>query len=248
MLGAVIKSFWAEREAIAPEDVFSVSIMPCVAKKFEARRPEHGVNGIPDVDAVLTTRELARLVKMYGLDLTSLKPGVADTPFGKRSTAGKIFGATGGVMEAALRSGYFLLTGEELPDLKFKALRGLHGIKQASVEIGGMAVNVAVAHGLGNARKLLDRVVAGELDLHFIEIMACPGGCIGGGGQPFGTDVRSLVVRMKALYDIDKTGKLRVSHKNEWVDRLYEEFLGEPLGEMSHRYLHTRYAGREVLV
>ncbi|MCD4665364.1 MAG: iron hydrogenase small subunit, partial [Bacteroidales bacterium] len=246
MMGAVIKSFFAEREGVDPSKIYSVSIMPCTAKKFEARRPEMGRNGIPDVDAVLTTRELGRLIKMYGIDIESLKPEHADTPFGERTTAGKIFGATGGVMEAAIRSAYFLITGNELADLNVKAVRGLDGIKEAHLEIDGLKVGVAVAHSLGNARKILDQVRAGRDDLHFIEIMTCPGGCVGGGGQSYGTDINRLKARLSALYKIDSTEKLRTSHSNPWVQRLYKEFLGEPLGEKSHHLLHTHYEKREM--
>ena len=246
MMGAVIKSFFAEREGVDPAKIYSVSIMPCTAKKFEARRPEMGHNGIPDVDAVLTTRELGRLIKMYGIDIESLKPEHADTPFGERTTAGKIFGATGGVMEAAIRSAYFLITGNELADLNVKAVRGLDGIKEAHLEIDGLKVGVAVAHSLGNARKILDQVRAGRDDLHFIEIMTCPGGCVGGGGQSYGTDINRLKARLSALYKIDSTEKLRTSHSNPWIQRLYKEFLGEPLGEKSHHLLHTHYEKREM--
>ncbi|MBD3290174.1 ferredoxin, partial [candidate division KSB1 bacterium] len=198
-------------------------------------------------DAVLTTRELGRLIRMYGVDVDSMEPEGADTPFGERTTAGKIFGATGGVMEAAIRSAYYLVTGKELEDLNVKAARGLEGIKEAAVNINGTEVKVAVASGLGNARKLLDEVKAGKREVHFIEVMTCPGGCVGGGGQPIGTDVDRVKKRTATLYKLDSEEKVRVSHKNEWVNRLYEEFLGKPLSEVSHKLLHTHYNKREMV-
>ena len=248
MLGAIIKSYFAEREGIDPENIFSVSVMPCTAKKFEMERPEMSHNGVPDIDAVLTTRELARLIRLRGLDLNTLSPDAADTPFGERSTAGKLFGATGGVMEAAIRSAYYLITGKELEKLEVEAVRGLEGIKMASVDIDGLTVNVAVASSLLNAAKLLDEVRAGKREVHFIEVMTCPGGCINGGGQPYGTDLEAVSRRMRALYELDGGGALRVSHANPSIQRLYREFLGEPLGHKSHELLHTAYAERDVLV
>ncbi len=248
MLGAVIKSFFAEREGIAPDKIFSVAIMPCVAKKFEAGRPEQGRNGIPDVDAVLTTRELARLIRMRGLDLQSLTPERPDTPFGERSTAGKIFGTSGGVMEAAIRTAYHLLTGGELDDLKVEAVRGFEGRKEARLNINGNDVGVAVVSGLQNARTLLEEIRNGRDDILFIEVMTCPGGCIAGGGQPLNANPDAIRARMQALYAIDRDEPVRTSHGNPSIQRLYQEFLGEPLGEKSHELLHTHYAKREVLV
>jgi iron-only hydrogenase group A len=248
MLGAVIKSYYAEKNGLEPKDIYSVSVMPCTAKKFEAARPEMGRNGVSDIDAVLTTREFAQLVRMRGLDLSSLEPEPADSPFGQRSTAGKIFGATGGVMEAAIRSAYFFLTGEELGTLKVEAVRGMEGIKEAKLDINGLEVGVAVCNGLGNARTLLDMIKRGEkTDLHFIEVMTCPGGCVGGGGQPYSTDLNRIRARMKSLYTIDATEALRVSHNNADIQRLYNEYLDEPLSEKSHHLLHTHYTAREVL-
>jgi NADP-reducing hydrogenase subunit HndD len=248
MMGAVVKSFWAERQEIDPASIFSVSIMPCTAKKFEALRPGMVREGIPDIDAVLTTRELAQLIRMRGLDIHAVQPEGADTPFGERTTAGKIFGATGGVMEAALRSGYYLVTGQELEKLEMEALRGFGGVKEARVKVGDLEVGVAVAHGLGNARELLEQLRAGRNDLHFIEVMACPGGCIGGGGQPIGAAPEAVKARMAALYDIDRTESVRLSHHNKEVQRLYEEYLGKPLGERSHHLLHTHYVKRDVVL
>jgi NADH-quinone oxidoreductase subunit G/NADP-reducing hydrogenase subunit HndD len=247
MLGAIIKTYYAEKNKLDPKKIFSVSIMPCTAKKFEAARPEMGRDGYHDVDAVLTTRELAQLIRRYGLDLPSLQPEVADSPFGQRSSAGKIFGTTGGVMEAALRSAYFLLTGTELGKLEIDAVRGFGAIKEAHIDVGGLTVGVAVVNGLGNARKILDEVNAGRTDLHFIEVMTCPGGCVGGGGQPYGTNRDRIRTRMQSLYQIDGTDKLRVSHKNEEIKQIYAEFLGEPNGPKSHELLHTFYHERETL-
>jgi NADH-quinone oxidoreductase subunit G/NADP-reducing hydrogenase subunit HndD len=247
MLGAVIKSYFASRESVDPSRILSVSIMPCTAKKFESGRPEMAPGHIPDVDYVLTTRELGQLLRMCGVDLLAVEPQTADTPFGERSTAGKIFGASGGVMEAAIRTAHFLLTGQELAKLEMQPIRGMKGAKEIRAKIGGLEVGAAVASGLGNARKLLDQIRAGRKDLHFVEIMTCPGGCINGGGQPIGADPNAVRARMQALYKIDQTEKVRVSHKNPYITRLYEEFLGRPLGEKSHQLLHTHYTSREVL-
>lgn len=248
MLGAIIKSYYAQKAGIDPKKIFSVSVMPCTAKKFEARRMEMGHEGVFDIDAVLTTRELARLIRMRHIDFNKLQPETADDPFGERTTAGKLFGASGGVMEAAIRSAYFLVTGRELEDLKVEAVRGLDGVKEASVDVDGTKVNVAVVSGLGNARKLLDEIKAGRKDLHFIEVMTCPGGCINGGGQPYGTNTEAVQQRMKALYKIDKDEPVRVSHKNKSVAKLYEDFLGKPLGEKSHHLLHTHYHVRDEVM
>jgi iron-only hydrogenase group A len=248
MMGAVIKSFYAQRAGIDPATIVSVSIMPCTAKKFECGRPEMAQARQPDVDYVLTTRELGDLLKMFGVELMDVEPGFADTPFGQRTTAGKIFGASGGVMEAALRTGYFLLTGKEMEDIEIRAVRGIKGVKEVRVNIAGLEVGAAVVSGLGNARKLLDQIRDGRKDLHFIEVMTCPGGCINGGGQPLKADLEAVKARMQALYRIDRDEHVRVSHKNTEVQRLYDEFLGKPLGEMSHRLLHTHYTRREVSV
>jgi len=248
MMGALIKSFFAKREGLTPDRIVSVSIMPCTAKKFECKRPEMAVDYVPDVDYVLTTRELGQLFRRYGLDLAAMTPDTADTPFGERTTAGKIFGASGGVMEAAIRSAYFLLTGQEYPEEKIPAIRGIKGHKEVKLKIGDLEVGAAVVSGLGNARKLLDEIRAGRKDIHFIEVMTCPGGCVAGGGQPIGTDTEAIKARLQALYTIDRDERVRVSHRNESVARLYKEFLGEPLGEVSHHLLHTHYKKREVTV
>jgi len=247
MLGAVIKSYFAEREGIDPSKIFSVSIMPCTAKKFEAGRPEMGRNGLPDIDAVLTTRELARMIRMRGLDLRELANDTADTPFGERTTAGKLFGASGGVMEAAIRTAHYLITGEELADLTVEPVRGLAGMKEAHLRIAGMDIGVAVVSGLGNARQLLEQIRAGRKDLHFIEVMSCPGGCVAGGGQPTSTNLDNVRTRIQALYRIDSVESRRTSHSNESVQRIYEEYLDQPLSDKSHHLLHTHYSRREVL-
>lgn len=246
MMGAVIKSYFAQREKIDPASIYSVSIMPCTAKKFEAGRPEMGRGGVADIDAVLTTRELSELIRMHGLDLKELPPDTADTPFGERTTAGKLFGATGGVMEAAIRSVHYLVTGKEMGDLNVEPVRGMEGVKEAQVQVDGLTVNVAVVSGLGNACKVLDQIRAGEKQYHFIEVMTCPGGCINGGGQPIGANRDRVRARLKGLYDIDSQEQVRVSHKNESVQRIYAEFLGAPLGEKSHHLLHTHYTKREL--
>ena len=247
MMGAIIKSYFAQREGIDPSKIYSVSIMPCTAKKFECGRVEMRNGHGADVDAVLTTRELARLMRMRGIDPAAIEPDSADTPFGERSTAGKLFGATGGVMEAAIRTAHWMITGKELENLEVKPMRGLAGVKEAHLTVAGIEVGVAVASGLGNARKLLEQIKAGRQDIQFIEIMTCPGGCIAGGGQPLLADTDAVRARMQALYNIDRDEHLRTSHANESVQRLYKEFLGKPLGEKSHHLLHTHYHARDLV-
>lgn len=248
MMGAIIKSFFAQKEKIDPRNIVSVSLMPCTAKKFECGRPEMGQDFVADVDYVLTTRELAELFRITGVNPAAIEPEAPDTPFGERSSAGKLFGASGGVMEAALRSAVFLLTGEEMQDYTIQALRGMEGSKELRVKVGDLEVGAAVVSSLGQARKLMDEIKAGRRDIHFVEVMTCPGGCINGGGQPIGADKSAIKARMAALYQIDSDDQLRVSHKNEWVQRLYKEFLGKPLGHRSHELLHTHYDKREVLL
>ncbi len=248
MMGAVIKSYWAEKTGLNPEDIYSVSIMPCTAKKFEAQREEMTNKGISDVDAVLTTRELGQLIRMYGIDINNIAPETTDSPLGFRSSAGKLFGATGGVMEAAIRTAYNMLTGEELVRFKIEELRGFSGCKTAEIKINDITVNVAVVNGLANARILLDKIRKGEENFHFIEVMACPGGCINGGGQNIGASEDAVNARMKALYDIDDKETIKVSHKNPDIIKLYQEFLGKPLSKKSHDLLHTHYCKREVLL
>ena len=246
MFGALAKTYYAERAGVDPADMFVVSIMPCTAKKFECERPEMRSSGYQDVDAVLTTRELARMLREAGIDPTTLEPEDYDAPLGIGTGAAVIFGATGGVMEAALRTVYEVVMKQDLPSLDFREVRGFEGIKEAEVVLGDTTVRVAVAHTLGNARKLLDRVRSGEASYHFIEIMACPGGCIGGGGQPIGTNTERRLERIDAIYQADRDLPLRKSHDNPEVKQLYEEFLGEPLGHKSHELLHTQYTARGV--
>ncbi len=248
MMGAVVKSILPRYDNVGDKRIFSVSIMPCTAKKFEAQRPEMMNGGVPDIDAVLTTRELARIIRMKGLDLNALVPSAADTPFGQRSTAGKLFGATGGVMEAAVRTAYYLLTGQDMPDPKITALRGMKNRKEARITVGNLTVGVAVVSGLGQARELLEEIKRGRNDLHFIEVMTCPGGCIAGGGQVMGVDTQAIMARMQTLYAIDRDEHVRFSHRNEEIQRLYHDVLGEPLSEESHKLLHTHYALREAIL
>ncbi|WP_027364046.1 NADH-dependent [FeFe] hydrogenase, group A6 [Desulfotruncus alcoholivorax] len=243
MFGALAKTYYAEKSGIDPADIFVVSIMPCTAKKFEAGRQGMNGSGYQDVDVVLTTRELGRMLKEAGIDFNSLTEEEYDHPLGISTGAGVIFGSTGGVMEAALRTAYELVTGRTLPTLDFKEVRGLAGIKEASVDLNGTVLNVAVANGLANAREMMDRVKNGKR-YHFIEIMCCPGGCIGGGGQPIPTNKEIRTKRAAGIYSADESMPLRKSHENPAVQALYKEFLGEPLGHKSHELLHTRYTAR----
>lgn len=250
MFGAVIKSYYADKAGIDPKDIYVVSVMPCTAKKFEAKREELSVNGLADVDAVITTRELAKMIKQAGIRFDKLPDEKFDVPFGEEATgAGVIFGATGGVMEAAIRTVADILDGTSHKDVDYEAVRGLEGIKLASVEAGGRKIRAAVAHGLGNARALIEKVKSGEVSVDFIEIMACPGGCVNGGGQPIvpssvrmDADIRAE--RAKAIYSEDKSLPLRKSHDNPYIKQLYDEFLGEPCGHKSHDLLHTHYTAR----
>ncbi len=246
MFGALAKTYYAEKFGIKPEDIYVVSIMPCTAKKYEAGRDEMSDSGFQDVDAVLTTREAGTMIKQLGIDFENLPDEKFDEPLGISTGAAVIFGNTGGVMEAALRTVYEVLTKKPLDDIEIKAVRGLEGIKEAEVEIAGIKVKAAVANGLANARKLMDKIVAGEADYHFIEIMACPGGCIGGGGQPIPTSTLIRQKRSEAIYEEDRGLELRKSHENPAVIKLYEEFLGEPNGHKSHELLHTKYTPKTV--
>jgi iron-only hydrogenase group A len=245
MLGALTKTYFSEKAGVDPKDMIVVSVMPCTAKKFECNRPEMSAGGYKDVDYVLTTREFAKMIRQAGIDFENLPDGTYDDPMGEYSGAATIFGATGGVMEAALRTAYELATGKTLEAVEFTAVRGLGGIKEATVPVEGIGdVKVAVAHGLGNARKLLDRMKEGSADYQFIEIMACPGGCVGGGGQPIPVNNEIRMLRAKALYAEDESLKYRKSHENPAIKKIYEEFLGSPLGEKSHHLLHTKYTPR----
>lgn len=246
MFGAIAKTYYAEKLKLPAEKMYVVSVMPCTAKKFEAERSEMRSSGQKDVDAVLTTRELARMIKQAGIDFVNLPDEEFDEPLGISTGAAAIFGNTGGVMEAALRTAYEVVTGEPLTQLEFHKVRGWEGIRETEVLMDGAKVKVAVAHGLSNARVLLERIREGECRYHFIEVMACPGGCIGGGGEPIvpGYEVRKK--RIAALYEEDKAMAIRKSHENPAIIKLYEEFLGEPLREKSHHLLHTSYTKREI--
>jgi len=248
MFGALAKTYYAKWADIDPAKLFVVSIMPCTAKKFEAARPEMNSSGYRDVDVVLTTREFARMIRQAGLDFPNLPESQYDEPLGQYTGAGTIFGATGGVMEAALRTVYAVVVGQSMPDLDINPVRGLEGVKEAALLVGEIGeVKVAVAHGLANARKLMDRIVEGTADYHFIEIMACPGGCVGGGGQPLPWFKDKLKLRAEALYHDDKdVQEFRQSHENPSIKKLYETFLKEPMGELSHKLLHTHYVPRDV--
>lgn len=241
MFGALVKTYYAEKSGIDPKQIVSVSVMPCTAKKAEAVRPEINASDYQDVDYVLTTQELAAMIRQAGIDFATLPEEEYDAPMGIGTGAGVIFGATGGVMEAALRTVYELVTGKELPCIEFFNVRGLDGVKEAEVKIGDQKLKIAVAHTLLNARKLLDKVRAGEADYHFIEIMACPGGCIGGGGQPIAKATGFRQKRLDAIYQCDTNSQFRKSHLNPAVKELYDTWLGKPLGEKSHRLLHTHY-------
>jgi iron-only hydrogenase group A len=248
MFGALAKTYYAQFAGLDPKDIFSVSLMPCTAKKFEAARPEMNASGYRDVDAVLTTREIARMIREAGIDFVNLKEEEPDAPMGQYTGAATIFGATGGVMEAALRTVYAVVTGKNLASLDIKPVRGLDGVKEAAVEVGPLGeVKVAVAHGLANARKLMDKVSDGTADYAFIEIMACPGGCVGGGGQPLPASNEKRMKRAQALYHDDHdVQEYRQSHENPAIKQIYETFLKEPLGHMSHKLLHTHYVRRAL--
>lgn len=247
MMGAIIKSYFAETEGIDPSKIVVVAIMPCTAKKFEAAREEMISHGIADIDIGLTTRELAKFINLYGIDLNTIEPQLADSPLGSRSSAGKLFAASGGVMEAAIRTAYFKLTGTEMVNYQINELRGSEGIKETHIQVGDLSLGVAVVNGLGNVAQLIKDVKENNRQLHFIEVMACPGGCLCGGGQPIGATEEALKARAKALYQIDAQESLNMSHLNPDITKLYDKFLGEPLGHKSHELLHTTYSKREVL-
>jgi iron-only hydrogenase group A len=256
MFGAVAKTYYAEKLGKKAEDIFVVSIMPCTAKKYECKRPEMNDSGVIDVDVVLTTRELGRMITEAGIDFKSLPDDKMDSPLGLSSGAADIFANTGGVMEAALRTAYEIVTGKPLPfkNLHVKDIVGLEGVKEASITISetvpdwsflkGATLKVAVAHGLGNAKKVIERIRSKEAEYHFVEIMACPGGCIGGGGQPRMTTEETRIARIDAIYREDEGKDLRKSHENPDIKQLYDQFLVEPLGKKSHKLLHTKYTPR----
>ena len=253
MFGAILKTYYAEKAKVNPEKMYVVSVMPCVAKKFERSRKEMKNNGLNNVDAVITTRELARMIKQANIDFVNLEETEFDDPMGEATGAGAIFGTTGGVMEAALRTAYETVTGKELAKVEFEEVRGETGIKKASIDLNGKEIKVVVAHGLGNARKVLDEIKEGKADYQFVEIMACPGGCIMGGGQPIVSskkrmdiDVRKL--RAEALYKIDEQSVLRKSHENPAIKKIYEEYLEKPGSYRAHKLLHTHYVERDKYI
>lgn len=252
MMGSVIKTYWAQKMGINPEKIYSVSIMPCTAKKYEVNRDSNmSASGYQDVDVSFTTRELAKLIKQAGIDFTALEDEKADSPLGEYTGAGTIFGATGGVMEAAVRTAYKVITGSEMADLNLTPVRGLDGVKSAKLDIAGTEVRVAVVHQLGNVAKVMDAVREAaargeEPPYHFIEVMACRGGCVGGGGQPYGTTDEVRTKRAKGLYKEDEASVKRCSHDNEEVAAVYKEFFGEPNSEKAHHLLHTHYQERAM--
>ena len=246
MFGALAKTYYAQKANLDPENIFVVSIMPCLAKKYECQRPEMQSSGFQDVDVVLSTRELAKMIKEVGLDFTSLPAEEYDEPLGDSSGAAIIFGASGGVMEAALRTVYEMVTARELKELDFKEVRGLEGIKEAALVLAGQKVKVAVANSLGKAKILLEEIKAGKSPYAFIEIMACPGGCLGGGGQPLGATDEIKEKRLQAIYQLDKEAKIRKSHENPAIIKLYEEYLDHLLEHEVHELLHTYYSRRKV--
>lgn len=251
MFGAITKTYYAQKMGIDPKDIFCVSIMPCTAKKFEVGREDQSAAGVPDVDVALTTRELARMIKRAGLMFENLPDENFDAPLGESTGASVIFGATGGVMEAALRTAVETLTGEELEKVEFTEVRGTDGIKEATYQVAGMEVKAAICSGLANAKVLLNRIKNGEANYHIVEVMACPGGCVNGGGQPTQpASVRNFVdlksIRAKVLYDLDKNMPLRKSHDNPAIKEVYENFLGKPGSHKAHEVLHTSYVKRPL--
>ncbi|MDY4187331.1 MAG: NADH-dependent [FeFe] hydrogenase, group A6 [Candidatus Borkfalkiaceae bacterium] len=249
MFGACVKTYYAEKLGVDPEKLYVVTVMPCVAKKFEKTRAGESAAGVPDIDAVITTRELAKMIKSKGVIFNELPDGKYDDPLGEYTGAGVIFGATGGVMEAALRTAVETLTGEELKAVDFTEVRGTNGIKEATYEVGGKKINVAVASGLENAKTLCDQIKNGTCKYQFIEIMACPGGCVNGGGQPIqsafvrrNNDIRAL--RASVLYNIDKDSKIRKSHENEFIKKIYADYFEAPGSHKAHEVLHTSYVKR----
>ena len=251
-MGAMIKTYWAEKMNIDPKKIFSVAVMPCTAKKYECERDDTmAASGYQDVDAVITTREFANYIHQAGIEFNALEEQEADSPLGPYSGAGTIFGATGGVMEAALRTAYFYITGKELAALDFYQVRGLAGIKEAKIDIEGTEVRVAVVNQLGNLPEFLDKIkqsikAGGEPLYHFVEVMACRGGCVGGGGQPYGCTDEVRKQRAAGLYTDDERAVIRTSHNNPYIKQVYSEYLEKPNSEKAHRLLHTHYQSREL--
>jgi NADP-reducing hydrogenase subunit HndD len=252
MVGALTKTYYAQKMGIDPAKMFHVSVMPCTAKKYEVQRDQTmRSSGFQDIDCSITTRELARMIKQAGIDFLNLPDTPADDPLGEYTGAGTIFGVTGGVMEAAVRTAHYLLTNQEMGDINFTPVRGIEGIKEATLQVAGKTVRIAVAHQMGNIQTVLERVLEAqqkgeELPYHFIEVMACRGGCVGGGGQPYGATDEIRLKRAQGIYKDDSISKERCSHKNGSIQKLYKEFLGHPLSEKSHKLLHTHYVPRPL--
>ncbi len=248
MMGTMVKTYYSNKTGIPAKDIVMVSIMPCTAKKAEAARDELGTKELRDVDYVLSTRELGRMIKLFGIDFNNLEEGKFDNLMGQSSGAGTIFGATGGVIEAAVRTAGEWLSGQSLGKIEFQELRGLKGIREAEINIGDLNLRIGIAHGLGNARKLLEGIKSKKYKFDAIEIMACPGGCIGGGGQPYHHGHSEILLkRQEALYEIDRNKKIRKAHENPMIKEIYENYLGKPYGERAHELLHTRYVPREKI-
>ena len=250
MFGATVKTYYAQKTGIDPKNIYVVGVMPCTAKKFERTRDDQSASGYPDIDAVLTTRELAKMIRTAGILYNELPDGTFDNPLGEFTGAGVIFGATGGVMEAALRTAAETITGKSLDAVDYKAVRGMQGIKEAEYDLNGLKVKVAVASGLTNAKALCEKIKKGECDYTFVEVMCCPGGCINGGGQPIQSAYTRRTVdikgkRAKALYDEDKKSEIRKSHENPAINSLYKEFFGAPGSHKAHEILHTKYVNRK---
>jgi NADH-quinone oxidoreductase subunit G len=254
ILGVLSKTYYAEKNKIDPSKIFMVSIMPCTSKKYEiTRNAEMSASGFQDIDTVLCTRELVRMINQAGIDFDSLPDEECDSILGEYAGAGVIFGSTGGVMEAALRTAHYFVTGRELKNVKFEGVRGLKGVKETEIEIDGKKLRIAIAHGLGNVEYILNKVRDAKLNnkempYHFIEVMACPGGCVGGGGQPYMVTDELRIKRAQALYEDDDQKQVRCSHQNPYIKRLYKEFLGKPLSEKSETLLHVHYKARPVYV
>ena len=248
MMGSIIKNYFAQAKELTSNQIFSVSVMPCLAKKFEAQRPEMTSKGLSDVDLVLSTRELARLIRLYGIDIQAIDPQLADNPFGTRSSAGKLFASSGGTAEGIARTLHFNLTGKEMVSPKINDLRSVAGVKQVDVKVGKDTLKFIVANGLTDLKDLLEEIKSGEINAHYIEIMACKGGCVNGGGQPFGSNDKDVKQRAKAIYELDELETIKCAHNNPSLLKLYDDFLGKPDGEKSQRLLHVKYTKREVLL
>ncbi len=248
IMGTIIKSYFASNQGLNPNEIFSVAIMPCLAKKFEAQRVEMTSKGLSDVDLVLSTRELARLIRLYGIDIHSIDPQQADSPFSVRSSAGKLFATAGGTAEGLIRTLHFNITGKEMLSPKVSELRVGNGVKEVNIKVGKEKIKMILSSGLTDIRKLLETIRNGESNAHYIEVMACQGGCINGGGQPFGSKDKDVKARAKSIYDIDEVETIKFAHKNPMITELYSKFLEKPGSEKSKRLLHVKYSKKDVLL